>query len=341
MKLRPEQLDTHLKRPLAPLYLVYGAELLLVQEACDAIRMAAYTQGYSEREVLHAEEGFTWARLGQAATHLSLFAVRRLIELRLSTPRIGTAGSQAVVEYAAAPAPDTVLLISAGELDAAVRASAWHRACERAGVVIPVWPVEARALPAWITARLARQGQHVGREAAQLIAERVEGNLMAAAQEITKLGLLLPAGDLAPEAVAAAVVDHARFEVYDVVDAALAGDAARVVRLSTALRDAAAEPVVLIGALARELRTLAALTRACAAGQGSDSIWAQFKVWERKKALLNAAAARHTEADCDALLVHLAHIDRVAKGLALGNAWDELLQLALNLAGLPILAATA
>jgi len=337
VKIRLEQLGGHLARQLAALYVVYGDEPLLVQEALAAIRSAARDRGYSERDCLTVEAGFDWNRLWQSAASLSLFAERRLLEVRLGGAKPDEAGSKILQAYAKRPAEDVVLLLSAGKLDAGAQKSAWFTALEAAGIVVPVWPVEASQLPAWIEQRMRAQGLLPTPEAASLLAERVEGNLLAAAQEIARLQLLFGGGAITAEQLLEVVGDSARYSVYALVDAALAGQTERVARIVYGLRDEGIEPVLLCWALHREIRLLALLAFATAQGQALERELTRNGVWEKRKPLLRRALQRLPVNVCRRLLDRCARLDRMIKGVEEGSPWDEILSLGLNLAGRDVL----
>lgn len=336
MQLKPEQLAQHLKKQLAPIYFIYGDELLLVQEAADAIRAAARAQGYSEREVFNVDKDFDWNQLTESSNSLSLFAERRILEVRMPSGKPGDAGGKALREYAARPAEDTLLLIVSGKLDAQQRKSKWVTDLEAAGVGIPVWPVEVQQLPQWIRARMQGLGLKPTPEAVELLAERIEGNLLACAQEIDKLRLLLGEGPVDAAAVTAAVADSARFDVYGLVDAALAGEADRSLRMLTGLRGEGVEPVLVVWALARELRSLEVMAWEIARGETAGAVMARHRVWAKRQAVVGKALSRLKPGNWQALLAGCARIDRVVKGLAPGNPWDELVHLCLRLAGRPL-----
>lgn len=335
MRLKPEQLTGHLQRTLAPVYLVSGDEPLQVDESCAAIRAEVHTQGYTEREVLTAGKDFDWNALWQAAHSLSLFAARRLIELRLPTGKPGDAGSAALVEYASRLPADTVLLVITAKLDAQTQKGKWFGALEQAGVVIQIWPVETKALPGWIGRRLAARGMQASPELCGLLAERAEGNLLAATQDIEKLYLLYGAGKLDMVQAAAAVADSARFDIYDLVDAAASGDVARASRIVNGLREEGVEPVLVLWALARELRSLAGMAYESEHGARAEQIYAKYKIWEKRKPIVHRALQRHKTHVWHGLLRRAARTDRVIKGFASGNAWDELSALSLAMAGAP------
>ncbi|KAF0192375.1 MAG: DNA polymerase III subunit delta [Gammaproteobacteria bacterium] len=336
MKLAAEQLSRHLERGVAPVYLIAGDEPLLVQEAADLIRAAARTSGCQERVVISADGNYDWASLTYASASLSLFSARRLIEVRLPSGKPGQQGAAALVDYVARPAVDTVLLIVCGKLDGGGRNAKWVQAIAAAGVFLPVWPIEPGQLPQWIRRRMQAAGLQPTPEAAQVLAERVEGNLLAAVQEIEKLRLQYGTGKLDADTVIDAVASSARYDVYKLVDAALAGDALRVIRILDGLRGEGTEAVLVVWALARELRLLAGVAGRPSAGALDQSL-AKAGVWEKRRPLVKQALARHDMARWRRLLQDVATIDRVVKGAAVGNAWDELLQLALNIAGKPVI----
>ncbi|MBZ0070301.1 MAG: DNA polymerase III subunit delta [Gammaproteobacteria bacterium] len=336
MQLKPEQLAQHLQQHLAPIYLIHGDELLLVQEAVDVIRAAARARDYADREVLTVERDFDWNRLTEASNNLSLFAERRILEVRLPTGKPGDAGGKALRAYAARPAEDTLLLIISGKLDAQQRKSKWVTDLEAAGVGVPVWPVDARALPAWIRARMRAAGLQPTPAAVDLLAERIEGNLLACAQEIDKLALLVGEGPVDAAAVTAAVADSARFDVFGLVDSALAGEPGRSLRMLVGLRGEGVEPVLVVWALARELRSLAAMAWETAHGESPGQVMARHRVWKARQGPIGKALTRHRLDTWLDLLRRCAHLDQMVKGQAPGNVWDELVQLCLLLAGRPL-----
>ncbi len=340
-QLRVDQLGGHLKQSLAPVYFIHGDETLLVNECADAVRAAARAQEYTDRQVFTAEAGFDWQSLLAAGDSLSLFAERRILELRLPTGKPGKEGTRILRDYAGRPPEDTLLLIVSAKLEAAARRSKWVQALDQAGVSIPVWPVDIAQLPGWIDRRMRARGLQASREALQLIAERVEGNLLAAAQEIEKLYLLHGAGTLDVDTVAELVADSARYDIFGLVDAALAGDAVHAQRILSGLRAEGVEPVLVLWALAREIRTLTTMARQLQGGEGLARVLAAHRVWEKRKPLLTAALKRIRGRQWWQLLQRCACLDRVIKGRAAGSAWDELLQLVLGLAGLNALKESA
>lgn len=333
MQIPPEKLASHLRQGLAPLYFIHGDEPLLVTEAADAVRAAARAEGFSEREVFAVEPGFDWNQLSAASDSLSLFAERRILELRLPTGKPGEVGARTLRAYAERPPQDTLLIITAGKLEPAARKSKWVTALAEAGVSVTVWPVDLSRLPAWIRQRMRARGLEPTPEAVSLLAERVEGNLLACAQEIDKLHLLRGPGPVDADQVQAAVADSARFDVFTLVDAALQGEAGRCRRILQGLRGEGVEPVLVLWALAREVRSLAAMARLAAQGEPVPRLLARFRVWESRKRMVGGALQRLPWPVWRALMRDAARIDRVVKGQAAGNPWDELVQFAFRMAG--------
>lgn len=343
MQLKPEQLDGHLRKQLAPVYFISGDEPLRVMEAADAVRAAARSRGYDERDVLSVEAGFDWGSLHSASGCLSLFSERRLVDLRLPGGKPGDAGSKALRAWAEQPPEDTLLLITAGKLDPAARKGKWVQALDGAGVVVFVWPLDAQRYPSWVKARMQQRGLEPTAGAVALLAGRVEGNLLACVQEIDKLYLLRGAGPVDAEDIAAAVADSARFDIFSMVDAALAGEGARSVRMLQGLRGEGTPPAVVLWALAKEVRQLAAMASLVTAGQAVPKVLAQYRVWQNRKPVVGKALQRLARPDGEGgrLLRRCALVDRVIKGQAAGNEWDELLQLLLLLAGVKGVPASA
>ncbi len=291
MQLRPEQLAAHLAQALRPLYLLHGDDPLLTTETGDALRATARKQGYDERNVLVVTPGFKWEELFQAAGNLSLFGGRTLIDLRIPTGKPGRDGGEALQRYARGLPADTLTLVTLPEMDWKAKKAAWFAALAEAGVAIECNAPPPDKLPQWISRRLAAQGQSAVPEALEFIALHVEGNLLAAHQEIQKLGLLYPAGALTLQQVSAAVLNVARYDIDDLKNALQARDTARCARTLEGLKAEAAAPPLVLWVLANEARQR-----------------------------MHRAA-----------LLHAARIDRLVKGVATGDLWDEFLQLALRL----------
>jgi DNA polymerase III subunit delta len=327
VKIALRQLDAQLKR-VAPLYAVHGAEPLLALEAADRIRDAARKSGCTEREIFFAEPGVDWSKLGASAANLSLFASKRLLEVRIPTGKPGTEGGRAIEAYCSRLPDDAVTLIVLPELDWQVLKTKWFEAVEGAGVVVEAKAVTRDELPEWLAERLSRQGQRASVETLEWLAERVEGNLLAARQEVEKLALLLPAGEISLAAIRDAVTDVSRFERDTLLEAIHANDAARVARVIASLK-AEGEPLpLLLWTLAEELRRLMAIV----AGQRPRGWVSQ----DRADALAKTAR-RHNAVTFDRELLRAHRIDRMIKGVETGDPWDSMLELALGIAGRPVM----
>jgi len=272
MKIFPDKLEATLKKGLLPIYFLSGDEPLQLGEAANAVRRHAREQGYTEREVMHVDKGFDWNELLMASNSMSLFAEKRVIDLRLPSGKPGKDGGAALVEYAGRPPEDTVLLISSGKVDKRSQSAKWYTALDKVGATLQVWPVETADMPRWLDQRLRSRGLQTEKDAVRVIADRVEGNLLAAAQEVDKLVLLNGTGALSLEQVESAVADSARFDVFGLVDAALEGDAPRLTRMLDGLRGEGVEPILVLWALTRELRSLAGMAAQMESGKGIDGV---------------------------------------------------------------------
>ncbi|MDX9874903.1 MAG: DNA polymerase III subunit delta [Spongiibacteraceae bacterium] len=332
MRLRPDQLARQLAT-LAPVYLISGDEALIVQECADQVRAACRKQGFTERQVFHVEAGFDWERLVAEASALSLFAERRLIELRMPTGKPGDAGSKAIERYCQHAGDDTVLMILCGKLDGSSTRSKWYKAVDGRGVTVPVWPVDAAQLPRWIEQRMRQAGLRATPEAIQLLADRVQGNLLAAAQEIEKLRLYSVDGSVNAETVAEMVGDSARFDIFGVAERALAGDAGATLRALAGLRQEGTEAQLVLWSLSKEVRTLCSCAEQIAQGHGIDRVLDGAGVWDRRKGPVRAALQRLPLPELRQLLQLCQQIDVATKGGSADDPWQLLDQLALRLAG--------
>ena len=332
MKIQANQLQSHLQKNLAACYLVSGDEHLLAAEALDAIRDTARQQGFTSRDLHIASTGFDWASLRDSTSNLSLFAERRILELRLPTGKPGRVGSQAIVDLIERLGPDLMLIVVTPKLDRNGQSSKWAKALSSAGVNLTIWPVGPRELPGWIGERMRRAGLQPDRDAVAMIADRVEGNLLAAGQEIEKLRLLHGEGAVTADDVSSAVANSSRFDVFKLVDAALAGDAKRAIKVLAGLRAEGIEPVIIVWALTRELRTLASLADAIAGGMDLASGMRQAKVWSSRQALVRGCFARHHACDFHRLLKATGQADRAAKGQLRADPWQVVTPIFLELA---------
>ena len=331
MQIRAEQLAALLSKDLAPAYAIHGDEPLLALEAADAVRAAARKRGFGDREVFEPGRHFDWSELQHALASLSLFGGKKIVELRLATGKPGAPGGAAIAEYCDRPSPEVLLLVSLPRLDRATQGSAWFGALSRAGVVVDIYPVERARLPAWIAERLARQGQRAPKEALDFLADRVEGNLLAAHQEVQKLALLAPAGEVSLETVREAVANVARYDAYSACEALLGGDAGRYVRVIDGLKSEGEAPTLVLWALSEELYALARIQAGIAAGRSVDDLMRENRVWGTRQRPMKSAVTRVKPAAVEKALAHAAGIDRAIKGVGSGEPWDEFLKLGLAL----------
>lgn len=326
MKLTPDSLNTHLGQKLLPAYLISGDEPLLLGEAADAVRARARAAGFDEREVHFIERGAGWDDVRASAGNLSLFGSRKLLEVRLPTGRPGAAGGAALVSLIGRGDPDTVLLILTPRLDRDVQAAPWVKAVEAQGAWVQVWPIEAGKLIAWLRARSRRAGLDLSDEALTLLAERTEGNLLAAHQELEKLCLLTHGGRIDANAVLAGVADSARFDVFGLSEAVLEGAPERALRVLAGLRAEGTEATLVLWALNKALRDLwGALSQPAGRSRG----------WQRQSAALEKAVRRAPRLSFHHLCLRAARADRMIKGRLRGNPWDEMALLAADLCGRP------
>jgi DNA polymerase-3 subunit delta len=332
VKISANQLSPHLKKSLCACYLVTGDEPLLVQESLDAIRAAARKAGYGTRELFVQSTGFDWNELASAGGNLSLFADKQIIELRLPTGKPGVKGSAAIADFAANMGEDLLFIVSAPKLDRNAQKTKWVKALEANGGLIQIWPVDARELPGWINARMKQVGLQPDRDAVRLIADRVEGNLLAAQQEIEKLRLLHGEGPITTAAADDAVANSSRFDVYKLVDAAVGGNGARAIRILGGVRTEGVEPVIVMWALTRELRTLAGLADDVQTGADLGSAMQRAYVWKNRQGLVRACVSRHAPANFYRLLKLARQGDAAAKGQMRGDPWQLATQIILDLA---------
>jgi len=335
MRIQIQQLVGNLKHKLAPVYLLYGDEPLQLGEAAVAVQEAAGKQGFAERELLEYEPGFDWGRLTAAAAARCLFSDRKLIKLWLDTARIGREGGEAVRAYCREPSADNLLLILAPGLERRELQAKWVQELDRIGILLQVWPLEGRRLTAWIEQRLRERGLRPEPGVAELLSERIEGNLPAAAQEVEKLRLLYGAGDLDREQLTSAISDSARYNLFDLTDAALDGNRARVHRIVNTLAAEGTAPALVLWALARELRMLAAVSHAAQRG-GTAAALRTHKVWESRQSRVLAALKRLSTEYLQDLLVRCAAADRNIKGLTAGDPWQALAAIADDLVGVGV-----
>ena len=337
MKLNSAQLGKHLQGHLAAVYVVSGDDPLLSQEASDALRNAARSQGFSERQVFHCDASFDWSLLYEAGASLSLFAEQRLIELRIPSGKPGDKGSSALLDYLARPAEDTILLISLPKLDGSAQKTKWAKALIDSpdSVFVQIWPVETSQLPQWIRQRLAQAGLSASQDAVELIADRVEGNLLAAHQEIQKLALLHPAGELTWAQVESAVLNVARYDVFKLSEAVLSGQLLRVQRMLDGLQAEGEAAVLVHWALAEDIRALKRVKDAMNAGRPLPMALRENRIWGNKERHYERVLPHASDAALGRLLQSAHWVDGIVKGLKVPDwpqePWQALQRLALQL----------
>lgn len=336
MKASAENLAALLSRQLPSIALVAGDEPLIVGEACDAIRARARAQGFTERETYFVERGFDWPALRAAGNAMSLFAERRIIEVRLNGASPGEAGSAVLVEMAERPPPDTLVLVSTGKLDAKSQSSRWVTAIEKHGMFVPIWPVETARLPGWIRDRLTRVGLQADADAAAAIAERVEGNLLAAHQEIEKLALLHPQGKIGSAEVLDTVADSARYDVLQLGEAAMRGQATRALKILAGLREEGIDATLILWAVNKDLQWLARVQYLVRQGQSADAAMGMERVWRPRQVAMKQALVRIKPAQLKGLLIDAGRADRAIKGALQLDPWLELEALVARLSGIKL-----
>ena len=338
MKLRSNQISQHLKKAaqsnsLMPLYIVSGEDTLLMQEACDLLRSGARAAGFSERELHSVEAGFNWNQLLESTNSMSLFGDRKIFEVRLSKPKLDEAGKKALASYLEHPSEDNLIILTMGKLDRKTQSTKWFQALEAKSALIQIWPIENHQLPQWIQQRMASKGLHPDQEATQLLAERVEGNLLAAAQEVDKLALLIEPGQVNVKTIRAAVADHARYTQYELVDYAIQGNETQALRILAFLQNSGVEPIAILWVLSKDLRALEGISAAVSNGQAAAKAFRDFRVWDNRKPLFQKALNRHNHKVFRSALIEASHIDHSVKGLIKADPWIGFTNIILMLSG--------
>lgn len=332
MKVALRQLDRHLADGLRKVYLVAGDEPLLVDEALEQIRAAAMRAGFTSRELHTAERSFKWVELLAGADNLSLFATRKIVEIRLATPKPGDQGSATIAELCERADPDTLLVVAISEkLDSAATRSAWVKAIDEHGVLVEVWPIERGELPRWIQQRAAGLKLKLTPAAAQSLAERVEGNLLAADQEIKRLALTAAGREVDEAEVLEFVANNSRFDVFGLADAVLAGETGRVFKILSGLRAEGVHPVQISWVLNRDISLLARLDYAVRHGESLDGALMKTGVWRRRQPLVKAALGKFKAPRLRALLAEAARVDAALKGVFPAEPWTTLTDLLIAL----------
>jgi DNA polymerase-3 subunit delta len=332
MRLKPEQLSAALQKELAPVYFISGDEPLQMGEMADAVRAAARKAGYDSREVLVADSGFSWNELMESAGSLSIFTDKKIIDLRLPTGAPGTEGAKALTDYCEHLPEDTLLLMTSAKLAGASLKSRWFQALDKVGCIIQVWPLEGQNLIHWLQQRMQQRGLQAEAEGIRILASRIEGNLLAAAQEIEKLYVLYGSGRLSNQQILDVVADSSRFDVFKLMDSVLAAKAGRIFKILSGLQaEGVAAPVVL-WALTREARVLIRIKQALAQGQNRALVFKNNQVWDKRQQLVSDTLGRLGDSDLNSILTLSAKADRQIKGQQQGDPWETLLAICLKFA---------
>lgn len=331
MKLYSEKLAEHLKNRLTPVYILSGDEPLQMTEALDVIRQAAKAKGYVGHELFYADSHFDWGNFDEAGQSASLFGEPRVLDLRLPA-KPDKVASTALLRYAERPADDAVLIISLVKMTATEQKARWFQMLDKIGTFIQFWPVEGEALVRWLDHRMSQRGLLADQSGIGILARRVEGNLLAAAQEVEKLHILYGSGRLSDQQIAKAVADSARYDVFDLADALLLGQASRIARMLSGLKAEGVAPPVVLWSVTREVRLLNGIMVMLAEGTSPETTFSKHQVWDKRKATVNAALRRLKQDDLHQALLQSARIDRMIKGAETGDPWDELLNVCMRLA---------
>ncbi len=330
MNVRPDQLQAMIAKNTYPVYMVSGDEPLQQMESLDLIRGFLRDNDFSEREILDVDAQFDWQRLLDEAANMSLFAERRIVELRLPSAKPGRQGSQVIKDYLARPPEDTVLIINAGKVDGNAKKSAWYKAVDQNGLVVQCWPVPIDKLSPWLRQRFRARDMDADEDVLAYISQHVEGNLLAADQEIEKLYLLLGPGKITYADVAEAVTSQSRYSVFELVDMMLAGNTKRVVRIIAGLKAEGIVPVIINWALAKDIRLLALVAQDVSS---ADFTLKRSGVWSSRVAMFKSCLSRHTSRSLQLMLKRCAYLDAVSKGMIDANIWDEIETLCVRLSG--------
>ncbi len=321
MRLKVNQLQAHLEKKLVPVYLISGDEPLQLQEAADSVRLAARKLGYENREVFSVEAKFNWVGLLESAGSLSIFSDRKIIDLRMPSAKPGIEGAKVLIKYCESPPPDTILIITAGKIAKASEKARWFQVVESSGVVVQVWPLDGRDLLQWLQQRIQTKGLHADLVVLKLLMSRVEGNLLAAAQEVEKLYVLYGAKRLTEQDVLDAVVDSSRYDVFKLIDSLLAAQTQRAIRILYGLKAEGVPESIVLWVYTREARTLINIKTALSQGERRDAVFRKNQVWGNRQKLVNDAMQRLSLRDLEQVLLLAAKADRQIKGEQVGDVW--------------------
>lgn len=331
MKIYPEDLNKQLKKQLLPIYHISGDEPLLIQEAVDSIRATAKKNDFTERETLTVQTGFDWEQLLACSKTLSLFASKKVIELRVGQSKISKAASDILQEYAKDPSAETILIITSSKLDAATKRAKWYTAIDKVGVTIQVWPVDEKYFPTWVSKRLSSAKLPTDRRLVELISYRASGNLLAAAQEIEKCQLLYDGNNV--ETLITSISDSARYTVFELVDACLLGEASKAIRILQRLKAEGIEPNIVLWSVTRDIRLCANIRAQLAKGISADEIMKNLKIWTKRQSILRQYIRRNNMEMINTHLQQASKLDRLLKGFGDGDAWIEIEKIVMTMCG--------
>ena len=333
MNIKPEQLQNHLSNQPASLYFAFGSEILLVEQSLTTIKDAAKKLGFDERFRFDIDGNFSWDAIFNLISSPSLFADKRIIECRLTTGKIGVKGSKALSELTENLPDDIILIISSGKLDIAQQKSKWFKALDKKGVIIQHWEVQSEQLVGWIVNHMSQLGLSSSNEVANAIAYCTEGNLLATMQEIQKLQIAYPDGNIDLNEYLSQIDQQSQYTVFGMIDAALKGDTDKVYKIFSSLVDDSTPPVILISSLYREIKNLVTMSIELKTNQTIDTIFSNHRVWQKRKPLIAIALKKHSYQQLQKLLLKLGRIDRSLKGMDNLNVYDELQSVVITLSG--------
>ena len=333
MNIKPEQLQNHLSNQPASLYFAFGSEILLVEQSLTTIKDAAKKLGFNERFRFDIDGNFSWDAIFNLISSPSLFADKRIIECRLTTGKIGVKGSKALSELTENLPDDIMLIISSGKLDMAQQKSKWFKALDKKGVIIQHWEVQSEQLVGWIVNHMSQLGLSSSNEVANAIAYCTEGNLLATMQEIQKLQIAYPDGNIDLNEYLSQIDQQSQYTVFGMIDAALKGDTDKVNKIFSSLVDDSTPPVILISSLYREIKNLVTMSIELKTNQTIDTILSNHRVWQKRKPLISFALKTHSYQQLQKLLLALGRIDRSLKGMDNLNVYDELQAVVITLSG--------
>ena len=337
MRIKPDQLNTSLQKNLMPIYFISGDEPLQLGELADAVRKTAKKAGFENREILSVETGFQWNQLAFASNSLSIFADKKIIDLRLPSGSPGVDGAKSLSNYCEHLQEDTILLITAGKITGNSLKSKWLEALDKKGVIIQVWPLEGQDLLRWLEQRMHRSGLSASAEGLRTLSSRIEGNLLAAAQEIEKLYVLYGTGNLSNQQISEVVADSSRYDVFKLMDCVLSANVNRILKVLSGLRSEGIAAPIILWALTKDARLIIKIKLALSEGQNKELIFKNNQIWDKRKHLVNNALARLSENELNNLLVMSAKADRQIKGQEQGDIWESLLAICLTFASTKIM----